>query len=149
MRPVIKRKIIQIVCSLLIMLSPANAFTATENDALIVYEWLDREIVFAKVFPQFEKEKFDVSKSTKNPAFLIIAGAMGVSVIIDAIIIAVKDFDGSGVVVDLRGDRLKIERNKGIDSGKILVVTSDGVEVFGRDRWDSLGGFVANLIKKE
>ena len=93
------------------------------------------------------KDKAAYAQAAFEP-LTVIAGAMGLMMLIERVAAFVKDLRHDGLIVDVRHDPIDIRPHPSLDRGQVLVVTDDGVEHFDASRHADLVAPLTALLKK-
>lgn len=78
----------------------------------------------------------------------VIAGAMGLMLLIERVAAFVKDLRHDGLIIDVRRDPIDIRPHPSLDRGVVLVVTDHGVEHFVASSHPDLVAPISAFLKK-
>ena len=125
-----------------------------DGDADVPFKWLSSESLALDVVEELRSSGVDVDPATFGPpgpedlpddddaAFeplLLIAGAAAIAHLAKTLSRIVRDHRHGGVVVDARTEPLTIREGvRGVDSGTIVVVNTEGPQVFNRPEENAL-----------
>ncbi len=107
--------------------TPIQFSWKSKDEAVLTKQQVDLNTQGAKV-SKVQKQSSQ-KKSPLAVAWFIMAGAATVAMLADALVNVVKDFKHGGLIVDTRGDHLKIIENPALDRTTILMIQPDGKQV--------------------
>ena len=92
--------------------------------------------------------KVEAEKDTKGLAVFIFVGAVLVPYLVDAVLALRRDIVHGGVVIDTRGSEIVIDNDPRLDGGTLVLVTSEGVEIYERHDIVDPTELVSALIRR-
>lgn len=94
-----------------------------------------------------ENEKAAYAQAAFEP-LTVIAGAMGLMILVERVAAFVSDLRHDGLIIDVRRDPIDVRPHPSLDRGVVLVVTDHGVEHFKASNHPDLVAPITAFLKK-
>lgn len=134
-----------------IMLWPRllSSATASGDESPREFRWRVPIAHFETVKKELRFEgEITEEKDTKGlPLVFIFVGVVLLPYLAKAILAIRREIVYGGVLIDTRGDKIKIDTDKSLSSGVIVIVTPDGTQLYERDEIENPTEMVEALTK--
>jgi hypothetical protein len=125
------------------------AQTASDQDLPRKFQWRVPKVHFETVKNelQFEGVVTQEKDAKGVPLVFVFVGAVLLPYLAKAVLALRREIVRGGVVIDTRGDEIDIDTDKSLPGGVIVMVTSEGTQLYERDEIGNPTDLVGALMK--
>ena len=126
-----------------------RAATASENNGPREFRWRVPKVHSETVSNElrFEGEVLTEKDAKGVPLVFIYVGVVLIPYLAKAVLALRREIVYGGVIIDTRGKKIDIDTDKSLAGGVIIIVTSDGTQLYERDEIADPKELVSELMK--